>query len=509
MNKQCNLAICLMHTNRIPEAKSLLQAVKALSGKNPMDDSYAKSYDRAYEELSKLEQESELKLNGKDVRSSKERSRSSSSSITSSVEGANSSSINRSRQHHVSDSVVRRELYCGNHLENKANFTVDDNRNSHCTSLRAESCLKYSQHAVSENKWKQDHTESSGKSRSGFSSVDRNRVGSVGTDPSSLHKKTYFSPAPARCNQKTPFTQPQRCLWGFSDGDQRREDLWGKDVVGNSRKNCAYDEGWRRKNSWENGDVRRNTHEECLNLNMTAAESPMDFGNMTLGTSVGTTTTDDWTSGEKSSGKVEILCQTTTETPKLTLDSSVCNKKKSWADMAEEEEDEEPCAKADEFFSSWNGEEFNGTPCLHTQIKDPSRKLELFHGCWYSEQEFNDENKNSNVLQESPCLQSQMKKLTRKLEFYDFKDEDNVIHGSTVSSGNPTARRTLCFDQQHQKRGSVCSSPVPKKAVNFDASNSAQAKGRRCSLSEKNIKLLRRNNRLKVFQDITLHPASP
>ncbi|KAJ4842060.1 hypothetical protein Tsubulata_044121 [Turnera subulata] len=52
-NKQCNLAICLMHMNRIPEARSLLQAVEA--GSKPMDDSYAKSFERASEMLTELD----------------------------------------------------------------------------------------------------------------------------------------------------------------------------------------------------------------------------------------------------------------------------------------------------------------------------------------------------------------------------------------------------------------------------------------------------------------------
>ncbi|XP_022723823.1 protein POLLENLESS 3-like [Durio zibethinus] len=54
-NKQCNLAICLMHMNRISEAKSLLQDVKASSGTQQMDESYSKSYGRALEMLIQVE----------------------------------------------------------------------------------------------------------------------------------------------------------------------------------------------------------------------------------------------------------------------------------------------------------------------------------------------------------------------------------------------------------------------------------------------------------------------
>ncbi|KAJ0083002.1 hypothetical protein Patl1_11440 [Pistacia atlantica] len=61
-NKQCNLAICLMHLNRIVEAKSLLQAVRASSPNEPVDDLYTKSFEHAFQMLSELE--SKLMLHG-------------------------------------------------------------------------------------------------------------------------------------------------------------------------------------------------------------------------------------------------------------------------------------------------------------------------------------------------------------------------------------------------------------------------------------------------------------
>ncbi|XP_051124820.1 protein POLLENLESS 3 [Andrographis paniculata] len=54
-NKQCNLAICLMNTNKMAEAKFLLQAIKVASNNGAMDESYAKSYERAAELLAELE----------------------------------------------------------------------------------------------------------------------------------------------------------------------------------------------------------------------------------------------------------------------------------------------------------------------------------------------------------------------------------------------------------------------------------------------------------------------
>ncbi|XP_038993287.1 protein POLLENLESS 3-like [Hibiscus syriacus] len=63
-NKQCNLAICLMHMNRISEAKSLLQDVKASAGTEEMDESYLKSYERAMEMLAQVESQSVRAVRG-------------------------------------------------------------------------------------------------------------------------------------------------------------------------------------------------------------------------------------------------------------------------------------------------------------------------------------------------------------------------------------------------------------------------------------------------------------
>ncbi|KAH6775075.1 hypothetical protein C2S52_012636 [Perilla frutescens var. hirtella] len=52
-NKQCNLAVCLMHMNKLTEAKLLLQGIS--SGNGAVDDSYAKSYKRASKTLAEFE----------------------------------------------------------------------------------------------------------------------------------------------------------------------------------------------------------------------------------------------------------------------------------------------------------------------------------------------------------------------------------------------------------------------------------------------------------------------
>lgn len=59
-NKQCNLALCLMHVNKLTEAKFLLRAVKD-SFNGCIDESHAKSYERASEMLADLESHHTLK----------------------------------------------------------------------------------------------------------------------------------------------------------------------------------------------------------------------------------------------------------------------------------------------------------------------------------------------------------------------------------------------------------------------------------------------------------------
>ncbi|KAH0934901.1 hypothetical protein HID58_012018 [Brassica napus] len=55
-NKQCNLAICLMRMGRIPEAKSLIDAVRDSSAEIEFgDEPFTKSYDRAVEMLAEVE----------------------------------------------------------------------------------------------------------------------------------------------------------------------------------------------------------------------------------------------------------------------------------------------------------------------------------------------------------------------------------------------------------------------------------------------------------------------
>ncbi|KAL2467422.1 TPR REGION domain-containing protein [Abeliophyllum distichum] len=54
-NKQCNLAVCLMQMNKLTEAKFLLQTVRVSSENEHVDESFTKSFERATQMLAELE----------------------------------------------------------------------------------------------------------------------------------------------------------------------------------------------------------------------------------------------------------------------------------------------------------------------------------------------------------------------------------------------------------------------------------------------------------------------
>ena len=463
-NKECNLAICLMHMNRLAEAKSLLHAVKASSGRNVMDESYSKSFERACEILNELEAQSASEPGLKERNSCKETISSPSPMVAAGR-----------REGGQRDDAYRymgqpRELFCVNYFEtndkSKEKMAVLEEMTSPCVSYGRGNSLRYSQQGVRFNELRNGcFDENSGERRSGLCVGKNYRGGTNGPEPqaSSCHRKTYYSPVPAWCKARTPFTQPRRCLWGFRDGRQRKVEF------SNMEQKFSCDEDWRR-NSCENSDLKKSTTVE-RNLNQGELTSASQNG------------------------------QSTTETPNPTVDSSTCCKKKSWADMAEEEDDED-------FFTSSEKFEFNESPRVQTQMKNGGQNFEYYNG-WNAEEEFNDENLNHNIVQESPYPQTQMKNVARKLELFNLKDEYVSPGIHNPSPRNEPVKRTLRFDH-HQKRGhstdynNLCASPVPRKSLNCDGSNSAQAKGKGC-VPGKNVRLLRRN-RLKVFEDITRSP---
>uniref|UniRef100_A0A5B7BJ84 Uncharacterized protein n=1 Tax=Davidia involucrata TaxID=16924 RepID=A0A5B7BJ84_DAVIN len=506
-NKQCNLAICLMHMNRMTEAKFMLQTIRDSSEDGEMDESYAKSFERAIQTLTELESQSIVAV--EEIRTP----------FTSSLINRNlkefSTSIN-----HVSGFGVSRRLAFGGHDET---VLLDHEQNSG-------SCFHLYGSDKGISKWPRQYSRQTSFVNKMKNRYER-RVG--GTEVgSSCKEEGYDSAVAAREFPKAPFTQPRsrRCSWSFNNGDWRR--AW----VGNEQQRIAaenYDgqllaspkettlqkskcccspstttsQDWRKRlwndhadadaevnneyvlqpivnggdwklNSWGNDD---DGHKKESN---SPTESAVAFY---YARGVRESSSDgDWkrsynipieqgsvrlTENLKSTQELQSQSQPIAENIEHPQEFSMC---KSWADMVEEDEQEEELFKTDFGESSY-------------YFQTPSE------GGWDGGEEFNDENMNSNI---SPS--DQIENISRKIESFNIKD------GYYTQPQN--VRCALCFDQQQQQKPDNFYSS--KKTLNFEGFNSFLANERECTSSGNSIKLLRRN-RLQVFRDITPFPESP
>ncbi|XP_050370058.1 uncharacterized protein LOC126788133 [Argentina anserina] len=451
-NKQCNLAVCLMCMNRITEARHLLQAVRNSSGNKPMDESYAKSFERAFEMLTELEQQSVLK--------------------TIQPNENYCTGISRTPNHYVSRYMPmppRRWTdgpECANVLANE----------QHRGSLRPGSCAK------SFDKWKKDHgVENAGDSNPNFSSNMKENRGGMGGTEVNPHENAYVSPV--------IYTQPRRPC-GFHDGHQRRE-IWGNGVGRNVRAHVV-----RNLNADLRGNIRRVSSDNDGIKKSAAGSQVVDENGKALllsideGESQSSDTTvlesmknmnasvEDDCLGHNSSSTVENVHQSPAENEKATHHQSAAETphqspietekptpdfwkysgKKSWADMVEEEEELRSGRKTGYFD---NGDESD------------------------------DENRNPNIMTpQSLQFQTQVKDMSKKAESVDVK---GVTSGNASSPRKPTTSRSLVFDKQQESESVdyFSTSPIAKEALNGKS-----------SIYSNNLKLKRRN-RLQSFQDIT------
>ncbi|KAJ6950910.1 hypothetical protein NC651_004551 [Populus alba x Populus x berolinensis] len=473
-NKQCNLAICLMHMNRIPEAKSLLLTVKASSGSKPMDDSYAKSFERACQILTELESHLIVKPTEEDekvhqrslalptTRNLKEVARSRNGDVSGFVDsrkctGAvkpteqdekvhqrslalpttrNLKEVTSSRNGDVSGFVDSRKCtgvfnevrvlsdehnrrsYWQNHSENEKSFFASNNRSSQFISPGLRGGPQSSPQTAVDNSWRRDSSFASPGERLGFASKMKDcRFSFAEIGPSSEQKKTFTSPA--------IHTQPRRCCNPESGkGDQRRV-RWGEDTAETEKENAIRNlsgelfdltdnhTSWKR-NVQENGRQRKSATEDNAWVSKASTDCDWDQSAETV--------------GNKYLGK----------------DSSLKSHHKSWADMVEEEEEELDLLTTDlgQSFHSWNYEE----------------------AC-------SDENLNVNTFHQNSYQENQLGTICRKLEAADLQDGYGTSMNA-VSSRNSTARRSLSYE----------------------------------SAEDVNTK---RRNRLQVFRDITPTPDSP
>lgn len=224
-NKQCNLAICLMHMNRISEAKSLLQDVKVSAGTEEMDESYAKSYERAMEILLQLETQSKLEpAVAQEPEKGNETRRCLISCRDRSLKEA---SVFLPRN---GDNIP----WC---IEKNGNLSgYDDTTSSQCTP---------SPQTMLSEKWRKGSHFESPSEGSVYSSskLKESWRYSAGQEVGSAHKNMYASLAASRKNsEKVLLTQPRRCSWGFNTADQRRGGRWGEDTVRNSIRKLSFEQ---------------------------------------------------------------------------------------------------------------------------------------------------------------------------------------------------------------------------------------------------------------------------
>ncbi|XP_010258584.1 PREDICTED: uncharacterized protein LOC104598291 isoform X2 [Nelumbo nucifera] len=201
-----------------------------------------------------------------------------------------------------------------------------------------------------------------------------------------------------------------------------------------------------------------------------------------------------------------------------TQEYSVFKTGKSWADMVDEEEEEELSAAGTDFLIEKQAY-LSGDSSVSFQ--NPNKWADGWN---------NDENLNLNITgstpplptatrsqlgfysQKHPFSQNNTEIFEWKLGMVDLNEEENGRHINSASFGNSKARRCLSFDQQ-PKLDPVdyycCSStPMASKALGTEDYNCSTT-GSTCGKNLKPMVRTARRKRLQVFRDITLLPDSP
>lgn len=418
-----------MQMNRITEAKFLLQAVSTATKNRKMDDSFVKSFERASQMLVEIESSSlvdPIKEKGDGFKET-QRSLLSHTSMNS-KESNNSGSAGQ----HLSRNwdIESRESFGQNSLENKKT-TFSVRSMSQC----------------SPQSWPADEVKK-------IKNIE-NSGGTYEVEVCHARRRLYESPDPARKDQKVPYTKPKRCSWGFNNGCQRetRGDVYSDSKPSSwSPHNDKYD--IMLPKSTENGlSTPANGRWRASKLDGAKEyATSVDKDQNHQGSQISLSSS----AVHKSSGNDKI------------------SEKKSWADIVEEEENEEQ----DLFYGRYTN-------------FDSQDSAEVF----------NDENENSNIIYQRPWLHSQTECLSKKLESFDQKDGHDASGNASLSIRNKAVRRSLCFDPELTPPSThfMCTSNSPKKASNLESQRMLAKE--RDSLSCEN-KLTRRN-RLQVFQDIT------
>ncbi|KAK1369096.1 putative acetyltransferase A, auxiliary subunit [Heracleum sosnowskyi] len=275
-NKQCNLAVCLMHMNRMTEAKLLLQTVSDSCGNREMDESYAKAYERAMETLTRLESRQDEKT----IASAKER-----------------------------------QVNC------PAPFSPFKCRGPEgCTQNGGpKRWFQSSPQDSYGDKWK----------KATFGCQSNVKWGRKGTSRESFmfNQEDVASSLPSEATSEVLLTQPRRCPWSF--GDKEKKDA----VVPDVNRKLIFGEVNAEIYPWETSNAAN-----CIKGTQTPSEvDSVKKPNSDTTDSVKSTEAVELIAGD-SEVNHEIQSQSKSPRGKDYQDFVTWTGKKSWADIAEEEE---------------------------------------------------------------------------------------------------------------------------------------------------------------------------
>ncbi|XP_052201716.1 uncharacterized protein LOC127807718 [Diospyros lotus] len=556
-NKQCNLAICLMHMNKLTEAKFLLHTIRASSEGAQVDDSYGKSFERATQILAELEsrsiceEENDKEIltpissfvhaNLKEFSTSEKGEQNYVSASRRSVSGRDKEALRMDEQNRESCSRGKHENSCSDTRNSNYRLYRQGNRTEVCSSSRVNS------------RKGTDREKLSGRR----ADLCRNRndkwFSAGGMEQGSFCRMPNASPFSATQLQKVPSTQPRRCspssIGGFrGDGGVgccNRKLSFKQPMADESLRLPVTQNGhgkpadnpssfvnrdWRKRPWGDYGESEGVSSQQpiakvgsadlviggpaAVDVNsrvgeaFSARDCVQGFPNIsTVNGAIISETDEHKCCAKKSLQKHDSCCDLIAENVdpignlKQFHDSSTCRSKKTWADMVEEDE---------------QGSSSGRTNCLERKQVYPSQESPFSSktatwGCdGWSSGEYNDENKNSNETHQLLTPLNQIENLSQKMESFDLKDGYYTQPGNPAFPTNRTVRRPLCFDQQQEpgRSGDYGSSPLPKKTLNFEGRNNSWLENGREETSGSGVKLLRRN-RLQVFRDITLSCESP
>jgi hypothetical protein len=572
-NKQCNLAICLMHMNRIAEAKSLLQAVRSSFGNKPMDQSSAKSFERALQSLTELESRSLLNPIKQEEGNQNEIQRSFTSLINRNSKEGNSFTSGGQHCHsafavsgqwadgHDEKTVLSNERHIGSyyqsHTEDRDSFFLCGNESQECISFGQRSSLQSPPQTISIDNWKKGpHFENSGERMSSFTT--RVKENWVGTQATPTSKNTYSSPTSAGKNLNVLFTQPRRPSWGFNNGYQRRRILGGDTFRSSSRK-LSFEPSITTENAQAqaiqdvNGDllvspspVDRDWRRSCKDLSRLKDKSVSQPTVSVDGKRI------DVYARIKDEAVIEYDSQhIVSQTQNLDFCERGANKKSAMKDCnlnlkvpvepsmvdnartsesAIDSSSEKALTTRGEYFGNNNPDVSDG---LHRPTMETPESAHNNHKkSWADlveeeEQEFlsgrtlteyyegvnGEEEFNDENLNSNIICQSpcpQSQIKSSSCKFESFYLKNRYgTSGAGVSSKNLEAQRSLCFDQHQKPESTDYFCSSPLEKKALDLGGCKSVKENGRYSMSGENKELMRRNRLQVFRHITLHPKSP